>query len=355
MQGFARDFALESDSPQVVMGYFGLDSLPVYRILADYYAVCTRWFASLPVGTQPNRLSAFQGNVPFLYNLHMDDPSLGYLEDYSLFDLLESQGISWMFFEGDIATIRLYDRFRLNVRNVRPLADLDHTLRRARDTGQLPRVIVIEPEFLYGYDDHPPMDVRDGQNFIKDIVGKFIDFGLLDRVVFAITYDEHGGFFDHVPPPGTPAGDPAWLGQVADMFPEDPNAAPDCMGVRVPSIVMSKFISPEAKNVVLDHTSIVKTILLHNRHLISTDQFARFGERVMRGAHLGELMDLVAPRVIDYAAIAQSMGYQSENSWFDTRASKLIDGVSAGLDPTDPGRLLQNIASPRAKRFVSGG
>lgn len=353
MNGFARDFALQSDSPQIVMSYFGMESLPTYRALAEQYPVCDQWYAALPVGTYPNRLASLQGNVPFLHNLHPDDPATGYLEDYSIFDLLNSQGISWKFFESDLGTIRLYDRYRLDVTNVRPIAELDDTLRFARDTGQLPRVMFIEPEFLFGNDDHPPMDIQGGQEFVKQVVGKFIDFGLLDRVLLLVTYDEHGGFFDHVPPPGSDRGPAEWLDKVASLFPQEPEAAPKSMGVRVPSLALSKFMSNTAKHQVLDHTSILKTILLHNRLQISPAQFGRFGERVKQGAHFGQLMDLPSPRTIDYAALAQAMGYHSETSWFSYTQPTIVEGRVAQLGPTHPARVLRGIAQPRAKRYVA--
>lgn len=354
MNGFARDFAHTSNSPQIVMSYFGMDALPVYRVLADHYAVCDRWFASLPVGTYPNRLSAMQGNVPFLKNIQPDDPAIGYLEDYNLFDLLNMQGIPWKFFESDLGTIRLYDRFRLDVQNVRPIGELDKTLRIGRDTGQLPRVMFIEPQFLFGNDDHPPMNIRDGQAFVKQVIGKFIDFGLLDRVLFLLTYDEHGGFFDHVPPPGTPRGPAEWIGRVSSLFPQDPQTAPQCMGVRVPSMAMSKFISNNAKHQVLDHTSILKTILLHNRQQISTAQFSRFGERVKQGTHLGELMDLPVPRSIDYAGMARAMGYRSTDSWFSSIAPTIVDRQVARLVSDHPAHVLREIARPRARHYTGG-
>jgi len=352
MNGFARDFAKDSDSPQIVMSYYGMESLPVYRALADHYPVCDNWFAALPVGTYPNRLSALQGNVPFLHNIHADDAAIGYLEDYSIFDLLNMQGIPWKFFESDLGTIRLYDRFRLDVASVRPISDLEKTLQTGRDTGQLPRVMFVEPEFLFGNDDHPPMNIQDGQDFVRQVIGKFIDYGLLDRVLFLITYDEHGGFFDHVPPPGTARGPAEWLGQVAGLYPQDPGLAPKSLGVRVPSLLLSKFASRNAKHQVLDHTSILKTILLHNRLQISTAQFSRFGERVKRGAHFGELLDLQVPRQIDYAAMAQAMAYQSGSSWFSLVQPTVVESRVARLSPGHPARVLRGIAQPRAKRLV---
>jgi len=358
MQGFTVDFAKESDSPQIVMSYYGMESLPVYRVLADNYPVCDNWFAALPAGTYPNRLSMLQGNVPFLHNIHMDDPSIGYLEDYSIFDLMDSQGISWKFFESDIGTLRLYDRYRLNVTNVRPIEEMDDWLKTWRDTGQLPRVIFIEPQFLFGNDDHPPMNIRDGQDFVKQAIGKFIDYGLLDRVLFAITYDEHGGYFDHVPPPGTPNGPPEWHDQIACLFPQgtdEDRKMIKSLGVRVPSLLLSKFASNNAKHQVVDHVSILKTILLHNRLQISTAQFSRFGDRVKQEncSHLGELLDLQVPRQMDYAGIAQAMGYHSDASWF-TAQSVIAEARVARLSPTHPAQVLRAIAQPRAKRYVAG-
>lgn len=360
MKGFAVDLARISDSPQVAMSYFGMEDLPVFKALANYYPVCDRWFAALPVGTYPNRLASLQGNVPFLYNIHMDDPSLGYIEDYSIFDLFDSQGISWKFFESDIGTIRLYDRYRLNVSNVRPIEDLDRTLLSARQGGTLPRAMFIEPQFLFGNDDHPPMDVQQGQHFIRQVIGKFIEHGMLHRTLFVITYDEHGGFFDHVPPPGTPAaaqfGDPTsdsdirGYGTVESLYPQGPEDAPTSLGVRVPSLVLSKYASARANHRVLDHTAILKTLLLHNRARVSTDQFSRFGDRVMKRGHLGQVLDLQSPRPLDYAALSAEIGYR--NTWTDSLTRAMVSAGAVAMSPAHPASVLRGIARPRGRVFT---
>ena len=362
MRGFAADFAKQSDSPQIVMSYFGMDDLPVYKALAKYYPVCDRWFAALPVGTYPNRLASLQGNVPFLYNIHMDDPALGYIEDYSIFDLFNSQGISWKFFESDIGTIRLYDRFRLDVRNVRPIAELNATLREAaRAGGTLPRAMFIEPQFLFGNDDHPPRDIQQGQKFIRQVLGKFIEHGLLHRTLFVITYDEHGGFFDHVAPPGTPVvlnrrraaetRPEGSYGKVESLFPQDPENAPKCLGVRVPSLVLSKWASARANHTILDHTAILKTFLLHNRERISTAQFSKFGERVKKRNHLGQVLDLQSPRPLDYAALARDIGYQTGRR-VATTANAVVAARAVGMTPSHPANVLRGIAQPRGRKIV---
>jgi phospholipase C len=361
MKGFVADLALESGSPQIAIGYFGMEDLPVFRALANWYPVCDRWFAALPVGTYPNRLTSLQGNVSFLFNIHMDDPSLGYFEDYSIFDLMDSQGISWKFFESDIGTLRLYDRYRLNVSHVRPIHELEATLRAARQGSALPRVMFIEPHFLAGNDDHPPMDIQQGQKFIRQVIGNFIEHGQLHRTLFVITYDEHGGFFDHVPPPGTPAaaqfGDPVAdagvreYGPIESLYTRQPTAGEDSpinLGVRVPSLVLSKYASARADHTVLDHTAILKTVLLHNRDRISTQQFTRFGERVMKRNHLGQVLDLQSPRQLDYPALSAEMGYR--NSWADSLPPCIVSARAVGLTATHPASVLRGIALPRGRR-----
>jgi phospholipase C len=350
MRGFAADFGKKSDSPQIVMSYFSIDDLPVYKGLVKNYPVCDRWFAALPVGTFPNRLAALQGNVPFLYNIKDDDPALGYLEDYSIFDLLSSQDISWKFFESDIGTIRLYDRYRLDVRNVRPIGALDRTLQQAAAGGGLPRVLFIEPQFLYGNDDHPPMDVQQGQNFIRHVVGKFIQHGLLDRTLFVITYDEHGGFFDHVPPPGTPANTSRALRQpVESLFPQDPAVAPTSFGIRVPSLVLSKWTANRANHTLLDHTAILKTILLHNRAAISTAQFGKFGERVKKRGHLGQVLERTSPRTVDYTALASDIGYRLDTGPWWSPSNALVASRAVGMTQSHPANVVRGIALPRGR------
>jgi phospholipase C len=350
MRGFAIDFAHKSDSPQIVMSHFGIDDLPVYKGLARHYPVCDRWFAALPVGTFPNRLAALQGNVPFLHNIQMDNATLGYLEDYSIFDLLNSQEISWTFFEGDIGTVRLYDRFRLDVNHVRPFKNFEWILSTYAQANSMPRVIFIEPQFLFGNDDHPPMSVDHGQAFIRHVVGTFIKYGLLDRTLFVITYDEHGGFFDHVPPPGTAAAVASGsnYGAVEILFPQDPDAAPRYLGVRVPSLVLSKWTDARANHTVLDHTAILKTILLHNRTSISTEQFGRFGGRVSKRGHLGQVLDLSMPRSIDYAAVAADIGYDGSAP---AATNAVVSARSVGMTTSHPANVLRGIALPRGRTF----
>ena len=76
--------------------------------------------------------------------------------------------------------------------------------RRQRPAGDLPSVTFIDPDFIDfppGYDDGAPADIARGQHFIGTILNALIQGPLWSKTLFVITYDEHGGFYDHVPPP----------------------------------------------------------------------------------------------------------------------------------------------------------
>jgi phospholipase C len=195
------------------------------------------------------------------------------------------------------------------------------------------------------------MDVQQGQAFIRQVVGLFIKHGLLQRTLFAITYDEHGGFFDHIAPPGTVAAVNAGsnYGKVENLFPQDPKGAPKYLGVRVPSLVLSKWTAARANHTVLDHTAILKTILLHNRDRISTDQFGRFGKRVKKRGHLGQVLGLPSPRSIDYVAVAADIGYDGTTP---SATNACVSARSVGMTLTHPANVMRGIAVPRGRTLV---
>ena len=98
-------------------------------------------------------------------------------------------------------------------------------------------------------DDHPPSDVALGQALVLKIYDALASSKLWTKTLFVITYDEHGGFFDHVPPPLDP--------------PDDDPQTFNRYGVRVPAIVVSPLVGRRSfSHQVFDHTSIIKTILL---------------------------------------------------------------------------------------------
>ncbi len=321
MDGFARDLAHRTDAPQLAMTYYEEPDLPIYYRLADDQMVCDRWFCAHPGPTWPNRWITVCGTTPELENPENDDPRLGYMTERTVFDTLTEYGIEWKIFESDLSLIRLFDKYRIDDTNVLPRSDLEALLTRP---GPLPRVMFIEPNFIdmpggVANDDHPPADLADGQVFIGEILEAFRRHERWNEVTILITYDEHGGFYDHVPPPGSKHGDPAWAGRIPRVHPE----GPEFLGVRVPTFVVSPYVAgPSISHVVFDHTSIIKTLLVHNRARLPRSAFGRFGVRVSQAAHLGQVLTEDVPRPPPVRSFLERVGGPSAPtpgavSWID--------------------------------------
>jgi phospholipase C len=139
--------------------------------------------------------------------------------------------------------------------------------------GTLPSVSFIDPDFIDvppGNDDDAPADIADGQIFVAKVVNAVMTGARWDKTLLVIVYDEHGGFFDHVPPP------PAAVVSIGDHY-----------GVRVPAFVISPWVLPgTVSSVVFDHTSIAKTIA---RRFMSTNP-PDMGQRVAQAHDLSEVL-----------------------------------------------------------------
>jgi phospholipase C len=312
MSGFAQDYedAVLRDFGQAgagafVMTYYKAEDVWLYDQLAREHAVCDHWFAAFPGGTWPNRWVTLSGKTPELRNLHFDDPRIGYLEGQTIFDVLTRYGISWRIFESDLSLIRTFNRYRLDAENVQPFYNrYDHqkSFEWICKTGQLPSVTFVEPNFTdipplsTANDDLAPTDIHRGQLFLSRVVQAVRSAPTWDKTLMLITYDEHGGFYDHVPPPGTPKGPDEWKGRVPALHPS-PDPPTNFMGVRVPAIVVSPFVRAGGVcKQVFDHTSIIKTILLRWSDRFPSSVFTQFGPRVNMAADLGlALTEPVAP------------------------------------------------------------
>ena len=111
-----------------------------------------------------------------------------------------------------------------------------------------PCLYQLQPARLHPNDDHAPADISDGQDFVLAVYDALASSPGWDRSLLVIVYDEHGGFYDHVPPPEAPDDNPEMFGRY---------------GVRVPAIVVSPWVEPRSvSSTIFDHTSIIKSILL---------------------------------------------------------------------------------------------
>ncbi len=235
------------------MGFFAPPQIPITDFLAQNYMICDRWFAPLPASTQPNRLVALSG-----YS-QIDVTRSDLLPDQTLvFDWLSRHDVRWRVYHSGISFLLLFqsmwanavsDRFR---RFNALAADFQN-----EPDATFPQVIFIEPAYhdspvhLTGHpnDNHPPLPVGVGEEFLRQTYQAVTsNYARWKKTFTVVTYDEHGGFFDHVPPLPIPAADPN------NVYPPF-----DSTGVRVPSIIVSPLV--ETRSVYhgnLDHTSILQ-------------------------------------------------------------------------------------------------
>ena len=271
MKGFVESyrptFEKHSDAPNArltgVMEYCLAKHIPVTDFLARKFAICDEWFSCIPASTLPNRMMATSG-----YTL-VDHTPTGYLQEIGnifrnnpqdmVYDWLDRKGVSWriyysgtFFFMSMPRLLGMYERSIQNPGQFRPIEELLGDFQR----GDVTQVVFVEPRYqddprrgtVQATDDHPPASLAGGQRFLK------IWYEALksawDGLVAIMTYDEHGSFFDHVPP-----------------RPMVTNAPPNAnyttgfttTGVRVPAIVVSPFVeSGSLHEGVMDHTSILK-------------------------------------------------------------------------------------------------
>ncbi|HXV59025.1 MAG TPA: alkaline phosphatase family protein [Gaiellaceae bacterium] len=271
--------------PTLVLAYLTADDVPVYDYLAHRFHVCDRWFSSVPGPTWPNRLYAVTGGSggttanrrPPVYDLS------------SFARRLDRDGVSWRWYSTDPGTLRAIDaRYRLFHDD--EFAYFDRETLFERQTflddvreGKLPAVSWIDPNFvdfrLFGppgsNDDHPPSPMMAGQELVLRILTALMGSPLWRKTLFVLTYDEHGGFYDHVDPTA--------------FTPADDRPTHRRYGVRVPALVVSPYVEPGVSHTVFDHTSLIKTILL--RFCERPDTTIRaMGRRTAHANHLGHLL-----------------------------------------------------------------
>jgi phospholipase C len=351
MGGFVSNFAKsrpKAPKVDIVMGYYTGSDLPVYDHLAREFCVCDRWFASVPGATWPNRLYAVAGRAA-----GSKDPKKVPVYDVPSFVRhLDKQKVSWSWYSHDVGTLRFSDgdyltghfgNFKWFDRRslIQPRSFLDD----AKD-GKLPAVSWIDPNFIDvsfigpsgSNDDHPPSDIKAGQELVLKTYSALVNSPNWSKTMLVVTYDEHGGFFDHVVPPACADDKPAFRQY----------------GVRVPALVVSPFTErASVSNMVFDHTSIIRTILL--RFCAQNGQIPDMGARVNHASHLGSCLTLTTARPPTPPEAFRD-AVDRITSW---RAEVFRDRVLARpttepTDPTDLNDLQQQVLAAKAAARAAG-
>ena len=317
MDGFvtATQEAQPGADPGVAMGYWTEEDLPFYHGLAKTFPVLDRWFSSCLGPTFPNRRFLIAGTANGL----VDDLPLNLL-DYpaagTILDSLTQHGISWANYHpvtGDRhSRLKNFAHYRRRAakrrlawmsRGVKNLADMQKDIVFTTDlfpigiarhmlhvkgmdafcedaaNGTLPAFSIVDPSFEE-FSEENPQDIRKGESFAADVIKRVMEGKGWPHTLLIWTYDEHGGYYDHVPPPeavppddidGRPMTQRGPLQRLAHrlLFPGNAKSAEnddgemryDRYGVRVPAVIVSPYARKDCViSDVFDHTSVLKLV-----------------------------------------------------------------------------------------------
>ena len=357
MCGFAENYVAHAKgAASAVMHYFSPEQVPVISALAKAFGVSDCWHASAPCQTWPNRFFAHTGT------------SLGYVDNKafpipfrapSIFSRLEEQEKTWRVYFHDMPqSMLLRDVWSLAITHYRSfkqfLADADQ--------GALPNYSFIEPGYFADLfdnfmpnDEHPPHNVVHGEKLIADVYNAVRNSRCWKNTLLIITYDEHGGCYDHVQPPRA--------------VPPDSNVSTfkfNTYGVRVPAVLVSPYIPPGSKirppknadgsePTPFDHTSIIKTL----RELF--DLGGQLTARDEAAPSLVGALSLAAPNNDGPASIAPTLVQPSPDA-LSARAVAAPNGMqdslanaAASLPPNAPapGDEIQAAVTPTSAGYLT--
>jgi phospholipase C len=302
MDGFAR-------TTLASMLYWTDADLPFYYSLAKTFTVGNRWFGSAPCQTFPNRRFLLAGTAYGLISTDtasvLDPPP----PNGTIVDRFNAHSIPWRNYFTDLpGTGVIGSIVQNNPANMSPISQFFSDCA----AGSLPAVSFVDPEFgattdigsalsgipgvstagnagaTQGGDEENPQNITLGEDFVARVVDAVLHSPAWPRTLLVWTYDEHGGYYDHVPPPAAIPPD--------NIKPKlGPNDAPggyDIYGPRVPAVVVSPYAKPNAvTDVVHDHTSILATI----------EAKWNLEALTYRDANAATLMDFLDPRHAAFA------------------------------------------------------
>jgi phospholipase C len=264
--GFVSNFAFcaKSPTPGDVMKCFARPELPVLSALAKEFAVCDNWFCSLPGPTFPNRFFALGASSAELDHSPATAETIVWqtidgfkFQNGSIFD----RKLNWRIYAGNKLFTLAHALKGIHINDITRYArfakDISDPAYPAQFTWIEPNYGHVLTDYVGGNSQHPKDGVTGGEALIKATYEAIRNSPLWESSMFIITWDEHGGFFDHVAPPrAIPPGDSAQFSK-ANRF----GFAFDVYGPRVPAVVISPLIPRNTiDHRVYDHSSILATV-----------------------------------------------------------------------------------------------
>jgi phospholipase C len=233
-----------SENDQYALGYYQGADIPFTSLLLPRFSVFDHWNASLLAPTYPNREYLHSGTSGGNKTNAFPATADGFPWP-TIWDRLGTAGVPAGYYYTDLPTTALWGP------RLTPISHPIDQYFADAEAGALPNVVFVDPGFLTDNrtDDHPHADIRAGQRFLRDVFEAFATSSHWRRGVFILTYDEWGGFFDHVTPP---------------QFPDDMASVDDANnfgqgGFRVPSVVASPFARPGyVEHSQAEHTAVLR-------------------------------------------------------------------------------------------------
>jgi phospholipase C len=340
-----------------VMACFTQAQVPVLSYLASQFAVCDQWYSALPGPTWPNRFflhAATSGGLD--HSPSSWQAGISYLDGYkfengTIYNALDGKGLGWGVYHGDdlpqILALHGMDPVTVAT-HFHDLSDLAADL---QDPGFSAAYIFIEPNyghvlpltgenFQCGNSQHPIDDVTRGEALIKYVYESIRQSLHWESSLLVVTYDEHGGFYDHVPPP--PAVPP---GDTTDPANNSHGFRFDQQGVRVPAVIVSPWIPIAAQADGLQGQScnlIDHTRYDHGSLLATVERLYGLSPLTMRDAQANDFIHLLSVPARD-APLTLPSPADSGFSCDDPPVERAVPGPK-----TTPAQLTGSRQSPGA-------
>lgn len=266
--GLCDGWLLDPNNDSYCIGYYTQTDLAFLAQAAPYWTTCDQYFSAIMGPTFPNRMYLHAGVTD-----RLTDSILPFSRLPAIWDALAAAGVSGRYYYTDLSFLSLWGFKYASISA--PIAKFFVDC----DAGTLPSVAYVEPSFLgdvtgTGNDDHPFNDIRNGEYFLNQVYKAVTTGRDWARTVLILTYDEWGGFFDHIEPQNAP----------------DINTAYQLRGFRVPCLVISPLAPRNTvAHGLYDHASVLTFIEWRwNLPPLSVrDQYAN---------NIGEVLDFSRPR-----------------------------------------------------------
>jgi phospholipase C len=302
---YSQQQGVTAATAPLIMKCFPPDRLPVLTTLARQFALCTRWYSSMPGPTWPNRFFVHCATSKGF----IDNSLLHNYDMRTIFENLSDVGGTWKIYSHDFPQAQV-----LNGISGPQFDDNWDSIGGFKDdaaANALPNYAFIEPKYTTflgeANDQHPPHNVHAGEQLIADVYDALRNSAGWNDTLLIVLYDEHGGLFDHLLPPAATPPD----GETSQF-------AFDRYGVRVPAVLISPYLKAGTiVDTVFDHSAIpamVKKTFGLPKYLTKRDAAANTFEHVF---------NLAAPRT-DAPTNLQALTGQptaARDEWGDERAT----------------------------------